>query len=123
MPGDAPGGVGAGAGDATNGGEKAVAGALAAEGAGWPRGTGAGAPAAGRGGPACAGEIATVLPRPRGTGAEGGAAGACAGRFAGGPTPAEDAWAARMPCGGVCGEKGFGDVSRGSSAPHPRQNL
>ena len=28
-----------------------------------------------------------------------------------------------MPCGGVCGENGFGAASRGSSAPHPRQNL
>ena len=31
--------------------------------------------------------------------------------------------AARTPCGGVWGENGFGAASRGSSAPHPRQNL
>jgi len=30
---------------------------------------------------------------------------------------------ALTPCGGVCVEKGLGPVSRGSSAPHPRQNL
>ena len=29
----------------------------------------------------------------------------------------------RTPCGGVCGENGFGAASRGSSAPQPRQNL
>ncbi len=31
--------------------------------------------------------------------------------------------AAFTPCGGVCGENGLGAASRGSSAPHPRQNL
>ena len=31
--------------------------------------------------------------------------------------------AAFTPCVGVCGENGFGCASRGSSAPHPKQNL
>ncbi|MBX3263988.1 MAG: zinc-binding dehydrogenase, partial [Labilithrix sp.] len=35
----------------------------------------------------------------------------------------DDAPAAFTPCGGVCGVKGFGAASRGSSAPQPRQNL
>ena len=65
------------------------------------------------GAPPCPGEMATVPPSPRAA-----AAGAPPAAFA-----AAFAFAARMPCGGVCGENGLGAVPRGSSAPHPRQNL
>ena len=67
-------------------------------------GAGAGAGDAGRSawtaGAPC-GEMATVPPRP----------------------PPAGAGTAFIPCGGVCGENGFGATPRGSSAPHPRQNL
>src|SRR5579872_1100815 len=84
--------------------------------------TGAGAGAAGATGAAggigardCTGDgaIATVPPRAA-TPAAGAGAGACT---------AAAACAARMPWGGVPGEKGLGAASRGSSAPQPRQNL
>jgi hypothetical protein len=37
--------------------------------------------------------------------------------------PGDGTGAARTPCGGVCGENGFGAAALGSSAPQPRQNL
>ena len=89
------------AGAAGMGGAGAGAGATAA--AAFDMATGA----AGRGGAETAGETATVPPRPA---------------FAPGEAEAA-ACAERMPCGGVCGENGFGAASRGSSAPQPRQNL
>ena len=69
---------------------------------------------AGLGAAATGGAMATVPPRP----AEGPDA-----FVAGGLPWAAPACAARMPCGGVCGEKGLGAASRGSSAPHRWQNF
>ncbi|HMR06272.1 MAG TPA: hypothetical protein PKA88_10845, partial [Polyangiaceae bacterium] len=53
-----------------------------------------------------------------------GAAGAADGpAAAGAAAPAVGAAAAGTPCGGVWAENGLGEFSRGSSAPHPKQNL
>jgi hypothetical protein len=83
----------------------AAEGAGTAERCGAADGETATVPASGDG----AGAAAAGLGMAEGTAAMGAVAGAAAAAF--------------TPCGGVCGEKGFGAASRGSSAPQPRQNL
>jgi hypothetical protein len=90
--------------------------------------------AAGAGGAAALGaatvaEVAAVDPSAAAGGAARGGATGATGDAATATVPARPAAAcagdvaARTPCGGVRGEKGFGAASRGNSAPHPRQNL
>jgi hypothetical protein len=82
-------------------------------GAGMGAGIGAGAGAAAAGAPMPGRKFAVAIPAPPPM-----FGGGCATVDAIGAGAA-----AFTPCGGVSDVNGFGAASRGSSAPHPRQNL